>query len=165
MFYFVDSVMKLVIQNVDKASVVVNSEEGIVKKKEEIGKGVLIYFGVSKNTTNELGMGNVELRIDKFVDKMQRMRWLKNNDGRLDATIGDIGGEILIVSNFTLYADNKKGTKMDFSASGEYEKAEIIYKYFVNKLKENFVVKTGEFGGMMKVESINDGPVNYVLEI
>lgn len=156
--------MKLIIQNVDKASVIVKSEKWKVKKKEEIKKWVLIYFWVSKNTT-KLGTENAELRIDKFVEKFQRMRWLKNNEWRLDATLGDIKWEVLVISNFTLYADNKKWTKMDFSASGEYEKAEIIYKYFVNKLKENFVVKSWEFGGMMKVESINDGPVNYVIEI
>lgn len=156
--------MKLIIQNVDSALVIVNSEEWIVKKKEEIGKWVLIYFWVSKKTTS-LDIRYVETKINKFVDKFVRMRWLKNNDWRLDATLSDINWEILVVSNFTLYADNKKWTKMDFSASGEYGKAEKIYEYFVDKLRENFVVKTWEFGGMMKVESVNDGPVNYVMEI
>jgi D-tyrosyl-tRNA(Tyr) deacylase len=93
------------------------------------------------------------------------MRRLKNKDGRLDATLDDINWEILVVSNFTLYASNKNWTKMDFSASWEYGKAEKIYEYFVDKLKEKFVVKTWEFGAMMEVESINDGPVNYVMEI
>ncbi len=157
--------MKLIIQNVDSAWVIVYSEEWIVKRKEEIGKWVLIYFWVSKKTTDELWIDNAKFRIDKFVDKFIRMRWLKNSDWRLEATLGDIDWEILVISNFTLYADNKKWTKMDFSASGEYEKAEKIYNYFVDKLKENFVVKTWEFGGMMKVESVNDGPVNYVIEI
>ncbi len=156
--------MKLIIQNVDSALVIVNSEEWIVKKKEKIGKWVLIYFWVSKKTTN-LELKDAETRINKFVEKFGRMRWLKNIDWRLDATLGDINWEILVISNFTLYADNKKWTKMDFSASGEYGKAEKIYEHFVDKLRENFVVKTWEFGGMMKVESINDGPVNYIMEI
>ena len=156
--------MKLIIQNVDSALVIVNSEEWIVKKKEKIGKWVLIYFWVSKKTTN-LELKDAEIRINKFVEKFGRMRWLKNIDWRLDATLGDINWEILVISNFTLYADNKKWTKMDFSASGEYGKAEKIYEHFVDKLRENFVVKTWEFGGMMKVESINDGPVNYIMEI
>ncbi len=156
--------MRLIIQNVDSALVIVNNEEWKVNKKEEIGKWVLIYFWVSKNTT-ELWIDNAKSRINKFVEKFRRMRFLKNSDGRLDATVQDIAWEILVVSNFTLYARNKKWTKMDFSASGEYEKSKKIYEYFVKKLEENFVVKTWEFGGMMKVESINDGPVNYVIEI
>ena len=117
--------MKLIIQNVDSALVIVNSEEWIVKKKEKIGKWVLIYFWVSKKTTN-LELKDAEIRINKFVEKFGRMRWLKNIDWRLDATLGDINWEILVISNFTLYADNKKWTKMDFSASGEYGKAEKI---------------------------------------
>jgi D-aminoacyl-tRNA deacylase len=156
--------MKLIIQNVDSASVIVSSEEWIVKKKEEIWKWVLIYFWVSKKTT-DLDINDAASRINKFVEKFGRMRRLKSIDGRLEATLSDINWEILVVSNFTLYAGNKKWTKMDFSASGEYGKAEKIYNYFVDKLKENFVVKTWEFGGMMKVESVNDGPVNYVMEI
>ena len=157
--------MKLIIQNADSASVKVLNDDSTLKKEEMIWKWVLIYFWVSKNTTNE-DLNNAENRINKFVEKFQRMRWLKNNDGRLDSTIGDIGWEVLVVSNFTLYADNKKWTKMDFSASGAYEKAEIIYNMFLDKLRESwFVLKSWEFGGMMKVESVNDGPVNYVLEI
>ncbi|HPK28226.1 MAG TPA: D-aminoacyl-tRNA deacylase [Candidatus Absconditabacterales bacterium] len=156
--------MKLVVQNVESASVKVVNDDGSIKKEEKINKGVLIYFGVSKKITN-LEFNIVKNSLDKFVDKFPRMRRLKNKDGRLDATLDDINGEILVVSNFTLYASNKNGTKMDFSASGEFGKAEKIYEYFVDKLKEKFVVKTGEFGAMMEVESINDGPVNYVMEI
>lgn len=156
--------MKLIIQNVYSASVKVIDDDLTFIKEERIWNWVLIYFGVSKKTTN-LYFNEAENRINKFVEKFSRMRCLKNKDGRLDATLADINGEILVISNFTLYADNKKWTKMDFSASLEYGKAEIIYNYFVNKLKNSFVVKTGKFGWMMKVESINDGPVNYILEI
>ena len=156
--------MKLIIQNVDSASVKIINDDWSIKNEEKIWKWVLIYFWVSKKTTN-LDIKDAENRINKFVDKFIRMRWLKNIDGRLDATLGDINWEILVISNFTLYADNKKWTKMDFSASGEYGKAEKIYNYFVDTLKDNFVVKTWEFGGMMKVQSTNDGPVNYVIEI
>lgn len=157
--------MKLIIQNVDSASVKVFNDDGSQQKKEKIWKWVLIYFWVSKITTSE-DLTLTEQRIGKFVDKFQRMRWLKNDDGRLDATLKDIAWEVLVVSNFTLYADNKKWTKMDFSSSWEYERAKIVYDIFLNKLRELwFVVKSWEFGGMMKVESINDWPVNYVLEI
>ncbi len=157
--------MKLIIQNVDSASVEVFNDDGSQQKKEKIWKWVLIYFWVSKITTSE-DLTLTEQRIGKFVDKFQMMRWLKDHDWRLNATINDIKWEILVVSNFTLYASNKKWTKMDFSQSGDYKKAEIVYEMFLKKLKESgFVVKSGEFGGMMKVESINDGPVNYVIEI
>jgi D-tyrosyl-tRNA(Tyr) deacylase len=156
--------MKLVVQNVESASVKVINDDWSIKKQEKINKGVLIYFWVSKKTTN-LEFNIVKNSLDKFVDKFPRMRRLKNKDGRLDATLDDVNWEILVVSNFTLYASNKNWTKMDFSASWEYGKAEKIYEYFVDKLKEKFVVKTWEFGAMMEVESINDGPVNYVMEI
>ena len=157
--------MKLIIQNVDSASVKILNDDATIKKIEEIQKWVLIYFGVSKVTTGE-ELDTYKARIDKFVEKSTRMRWLKNEQGKLEATISDIDWEILVVSNFTLYGKNKKWTKMDFSASWAYEKAEIIYDYFLDKLREFwFVVKSGEFGWMMKVESINDGPINYILEI
>lgn len=157
--------MKLIIQNVDSASVEILNDDENQNKKESIWKWVLIYFWVSRNTT-QWSLENVKMRIDKFVEKMQRMRWLKNDEWRLDATIHDIKWEILVVSNFTLYAGNKKGTKMDFSASGEYNQAKIIYDYFLEKLLDTWIsIKSGEFGWMMKVESINDGPINYILEI
>lgn len=156
--------MKLIIQNVDSASVKIINDDLTIKNEEKIWKWILIYFGVSKNTTN-LDVLESEKRIDKFVDKFKRMRWMKNEEWRLEATIEDINWSILIISNFTLYGQNKKGTKMDFSASWEYGKAEKIYNYFVDVLKESFIVKTWEFGWMMKVDSINDGPINYILEI
>jgi D-tyrosyl-tRNA(Tyr) deacylase len=158
--------MKLIIQNVDSASVVVNNEKWNMKKYESIWKWILIYFWVSRKTTDELLIENFKSRIDKFVEKATRMRWLKNNEWKLDATINDVGWEILVVSNFTLYGQNKKWTKMDFSASWSYEKAEIIYDYFLKKLKEFwFLVKSGEFWWMMKVASVNDWPINYILDI
>jgi D-tyrosyl-tRNA(Tyr) deacylase len=157
--------MKFIIQNVDSASVKVLNNDKSLKKEESIKKWVLIYFWVSKFTTNE-ETDSYKTRIDKFVDKLKRMRCLKNHEWRLEATLDDLSGELLVVSNFTLYGQNKKGTKMDFSASWAYVKAEIIYDYFLDKLKEFwFVVKSGEFGWMMKVESINDWPINYILEI
>lgn len=156
--------MRLIIQNIDNSSVKIINDDWSLKKEEKIWKWVLIYFWVSKKTTND----NIEIaknRINKFVEKFERMRWLKNYDWKLDANIIDLKWEILVISNFTLYADNKKWTKMDFSASWEYGKAEKIYECFVDKLRQKFVVKTWEFGGMMKVESINDWPVNYIIEI
>lgn len=156
--------MKLILQNVNSASVKVLSDNNDIVKYELISKWTLIYFGVSKNTT-DLDMEQAKNRIDRFVLKFENMRCFKNKDGRLDASLKDLSGEILLISNFTLFAGNKKWTKMDFSASGEYEKAQKIYDYFEQKLWEKFVVKSGIFGAMMQVESVNDGPVNYILEI
>ena len=113
--------MKLVVQNVESALVKVVNDDWSIKKEEKINKGVLIYFWVSKKTTN-LEFNIVKNSLDKFVDKFPRMRRLKNKDGRLDATLDDINWEILVVSNFTLYASNKNWTKMDFQLVENMEK-------------------------------------------
>lgn len=157
--------MKLIIQNVDKASVQILNSDNTIKRVESIKKWVLMYFAVSKSTTDDK-YGSYKDRIDRFVDKFLRMRCLKDDKWMIGSTIKDIGWEILLISNFTLYASNKKWTKMDFSNSWSYERSEIIYNYFLNKLKESWVtVRSGEFGAMMRVESVNVGPINYILEI
>ena len=94
------------------------------------------------------------------------MRFLKDKESRLAATLWDIDWSILVISNFTLYGSYKNGTKIDFSLSGSYGPSKEIYDYFLSQLSNTwFVIKSGEFGWMMKVESINNGPINYILEI
>jgi D-tyrosyl-tRNA(Tyr) deacylase len=94
------------------------------------------------------------------------MRWLKTSEGRLDATLHDVGGEIMVISNFTLYASNEKGTKMSFSQSAAAADAEPIYDYFVSQLKNaGRVVKTGKFGAIMEVSAVTLGPINYVWDV
>ena len=121
----------------------------------------MIYFGVHRDDVVD---GKV--KIDKLVEKIGNMRWLKTDEGRLDATLGDIGGEIMVISNFTLYASNEKGSKMSFSQSATAVDAEPIYDYFVSELKSTgWVVQTGKFGAMMEVSATTLGPINYVRDV
>lgn len=154
--------MKLIIQDVDSAWVKVLDENGNIKREEKINRGAVIYFSVSKEDCSSDAWEN---RIDKFVDKFSRMRFLKDQEGKLNATLSEIKWELIVISNFILYWQNKKWTKIDFSLSGWYEKSKEIYNYFINKLGNWWIItKTWEFWAMMKVESINNGPINYILE-
>jgi D-tyrosyl-tRNA(Tyr) deacylase len=157
--------MRLIIQAVERATVIVfdTSAEGAKSKAENnIGKGIVIYFGV--HVTDVMSqVENYKLKIDKLVGKIGNMRWLKNPEGRLDATLTDIGWEILVISNFTLYASNEKGMKMSFSQSAAAIDAKPVYDYFVEQLRAaGWKVETGEFAAMMEVHAITLGPINYV---
>jgi D-tyrosyl-tRNA(Tyr) deacylase len=118
--------MRLVVQAVEKAEVLIHD----TGEKNTIGKGILIYLGVHRDDV----VASKE-KIDNLVAKIGNMRWLKTPEGRLDATLRDMGGEIMVISNFTLYASNEKGTKMSFSQSAAASDAEPIYDYFVQALR------------------------------
>ena len=149
--------MRLVVQAVEKAEVLIHD----TGEKNTIGKGIVIYFGVHRDDI----VGAKE-KIDKLVGKIGNMRRLKTFEGRLDATLGDIGGEIMVISNFTLYASNEKGTKMSFSHSAAAVDAEPIYEYFVKALCDAWwKVATGKFGAMMEVSAVTMGPINYVWDV
>jgi D-tyrosyl-tRNA(Tyr) deacylase len=145
--------MRAVIQRVNNASVEVNSE--IVGK---INKGILVFVGISKNFKEE--------KLDWFVNKILNLRlWTSDKKG-FDLNIEQINGEILIVSQFTLFGDCSSSNKPNFNDAKDYEDAEKIYNRFVEKIKSktNLNVQTGEFGAMMKVNLENDGPVTIILE-
>lgn len=149
--------MRLVVQAVERAEVLIHD----TGKKNAIGKGILIYFGVHRDD-----IVNAKANIDKLVGKIGNMRWLKTPEGRLDATLHDIGGEIMVISNFTLYASNEKGTKMSFSQSAAAGDAEPVYDYFVKQLRAaGWKVETGRFGAMMEVSAVTLGPINYVWDV
>jgi len=118
--------MRLVIQAVERAEVLIHD----TGEKNAIGKGIVIYFGVHRDDVVD-----AKEKIDKLVGKIGNMRWLKDSVGRLDSTLHAIGGEIMVISNFTLYASNEKGTKMSFSQSAVASDAEPIYDYFVDALR------------------------------
>lgn len=118
--------MRLVVQAVEKAEVLIHD----TGEKNTIRKGIVIYFGVHRDD-----IVDAKEKIDKLVGKIGNMRWLKDDAGRLDATLHDVGGEIMVISNFTLYASNEKGTKMSFSQSAVASDAEPIYDYFVDALR------------------------------
>ncbi|MFZ2150676.1 MAG: D-aminoacyl-tRNA deacylase [Candidatus Absconditicoccaceae bacterium] len=149
--------MKFLIQVVNNASV------HIVEKNitNNIEKGLLIYVGVSNDDIN-----NYSEKIDKFVNKIGSTKFFHNIEThKIDQSINDINGQILLISNFTLYGSNKKGTKLDFTDSAGYEDAKRIYEDLIEKIKQHGIqIKTGEFGAMMLVDSQNDGPINIILE-
>ena len=144
--------MKIVIQRVQRADVTV--EEKVIGK---IGKGYLILFGVGEDDTEE--------KLQRYVDKIVKMRIFADENGKTNLSIKDVKGEMLIVSQFTLYADCKKGNRPSFVHAGEPIKANKLYERFVELMKEQIeVVETGEFGADMQVSLVNDGPITIILE-
>ena len=144
--------MKLVIQKVSHASV---ETEGA--SIAEIQKGFLVLVGIGKNDTKET--------LDQYVKKMVNLRIFTDENGKTNLSLKDVNGEILLVSQFTLYANCKKGNRPSFFDAGEPEKAQQLYEYMVEKVKEFVpVVQTGKFGALMKVSLINEGPFTILLD-
>ena len=144
--------MKIVIQRVQRADVTV--EEKVIGK---IGKGYLILFGAGEDDTEE--------KLQRYVDKIVKMRIFADENGKTNLSIKDVKGEMLIVSQFTLYADCKKGNRPSFVHAGEPIKANKLYERFVELMKEQIeVVETGEFGADMQVSLVNDGPFTIILD-
>lgn len=144
--------MKIVLQRVLEASVKV--EEEIVGK---IGKGYLLLIGVSNEDTKEIA--------DKMIEKISKLRIFEDEDGKTNLSIDKVGGEVLAVSQFTLYADCKKGNRPSFINAGKPDMAEALYEYILKRCEELFgKVEKGVFGADMKVALINDGPFTLVLD-
>ena len=142
--------MKLVIQRVTHASVTV--ENKIVGK---IDKGFLVLLGVGPEDT--------EAQADYLVQKLIKLRVFEDENGKMNLSLKDINGELLIVSQFTLYADCSGGNRPSFSNAAKPDKANELYEYFMKKCKdENIKVEHGIFGADMKVELLNDGPVTII---
>ena len=138
--------MKFVIQRVNNADVTVDN-----KIVGSIGKGFLILFGACETDTADM--------LPKFVDKIVKLRIFADENGKTNLSITDVGGELLIVSQFTLYADCRKGNRPSFVKAGAPDFAEEMYEYFKAKCVETFgKVECGSFGADMKVELENDGP-------
>lgn len=144
--------MKLVVQRVKNANVSI--ENNIVGK---INQGFVVLLGVSNEDTKE--------NADYLVKKLLNLRVFSDNDDKMNLSIKDIEGELLIVSQFTLYANCKKGNRPSFIEAAKPEHAKPLYEYFINECrKENLNVQTGEFGADMQIELINEGPVTILLE-
>lgn len=138
--------MRLVIQRVNHASVTV--DEQVIGKIE---KGLLVFLGVADGDTKEM--------VDKYVKKLQGLRIFEEADGKTNLSIQDVGGEVLVVSQFTLYADCKKGNRPSFVKAGAPDFANELYEYFKQKCEEAFgKVECGSFGADMKIDLQNDGP-------
>ena len=144
--------MKFVIQRVTHADVVVDGNE-----IGRIGKGFMVLIGVSKEDDKAIA--------DKMVDKMIKLRIFEDENGKTNLSLDDVGGELLLISQFTLYANCKKGNRPSFIDAGAPDEANALYEYKIERCKERVnVVERGEFGADMKVSLLNDGPFTIVLD-
>lgn len=144
--------MRVVIQRVSKASV---SVEGTVVGS--IDKGLLVLLGV--------GQDDDEKDLDYLCDKIANLRIFEDENGKMNKSLLDINGELLIVSQFTLYGDVRKGRRPNFMNAAEPKKAEVMYLELVERIRKlGIKVETGKFGEHMDVELINDGPVTILLD-
>ena len=144
--------MKCVIQRVLSANLKVDG-----KLISEIGKGYVIFFGVQKGDTLD--------KADYFIKKIPSLRIFEDENGKINRSITDVGGEILFVSQFTLMANASHGNRPDFLMAEAPDKADEVYRYTANGLeKQGLTVKLGVFGADMKIEQINDGPFTIILE-
>ena len=142
--------MKLVIQRVSEAKVKVDGS--IIG---EIQKGLLVFLGVGDGDTREMA--------DKYIDKLIKLRIFEDENGKTNLSVKDVDGEIMIVSQFTLYADCKKGNRPSFTLAAEPNFANEMYEYFKKTVMDKYGrVESGEFGADMKVSLVNDGPFTIV---
>ena len=143
--------MKTVIQRVTQASVTVDGEV-----KGKIDKGFLILLGVGKDDT--------EKECDKLAEKISKLRIFEDENGKTNLSIADVGGKMLIISQFTLYADCSHGNRPSFINAGAPHEANRLYEYFCDKIRAKGIhVEKGVFGADMKVELLNDGPFTICL--
>lgn len=144
--------MKLVIQRVIDANLKVNNEE-----ISKIGKGFLVLIGIKNSDTKE--------KADYLVNKLVNLRVFEDENDKLNLSLKDINGELLLVSQFTLYGNCSRGNRPSFIEAARPEDAKIIYDYFVQECKKHIsIVKEGIFGSNMKINLTNDGPVTIVME-
>lgn len=144
--------MKIVLQRVLKAEVIA---DGV--KTGEIGKGYLLLLGVSNEDTKEIA--------DKMIEKVARLRIFEDENGKTNLSIDQISGQVMVVSQFTLYADCKKGNRPSFTNAGSPDMANDLYEYIKTRCIELFGgAECGVFGADMQVSLVNDGPFTLVLD-
>ena len=144
--------MRLVIQRVLHAEVQVDGNT-----IGKIGKGLLVFVGAGQDDTKEIA--------DKYLRKLLGLRIFEDENGKTNLSLKDVDGELLIVSQFTLYANCKKGNRPSFIEAGEPHMAEALYEYMIDEAKKSVpVVEHGEFGADMKVNLLNDGPVTIIMD-
>lgn len=144
--------MKLVIQRCQEASVAVDG-----KTVGAIQKGLMVLIGVGKEDTEETA--------DKYLKKLLQLRIFEDENGKTNRSLKDVGGSLLLVSQFTLYANCRHGNRPSFTDAGDPQHAEQLYEYMIEKARQQVpVVETGIFGADMKVSLINDGPFTILLD-
>lgn len=145
--------MKIVIQRVKHAKVTKKENNTVVG---QIGAGLFILLGVKKGDTKE--------KVDELANKIIKLRIMSDEKDKMNLSVLDTKSEILLVSQFTLYANTKDGNRPSFIDAEEPQKAKEIYEYFIEKLKKDVKVETGSFGDYMEIETELDGPVTIVME-
>ncbi len=144
--------MKAVLQRVQEASVEVDG-----KTVGRIGKGLVILLGIS--------VEDEQADADYLADKIPQLRIFNDENGKMNLSLNDVGGEILCISQFTLYANTRKGRRPSYIHAAPPEKAQPLYEYFMGQLeKKHLKVERGLFGALMLVKIFNDGPVTIILE-
>lgn len=144
--------MRFVVQRVTESEVKVDGE--VLGK---IGKGFMVLIGVSNSDTKEIA--------DKMIKKMIGLRIFEDENGKTNLSLDAVGGELLLISQFTLYANCKKGNRPSFIEAGAPDMASDMYEYIIEKCKEQVsVVERGQFGADMKVSLVNDGPFTIILD-
>ena len=144
--------MRFVIQRVQHAEVKVDGEV-----TGSIGKGFLVLIGVAETDTREIA--------DKMIKKLLGMRIFEDSDGKTNLSLKDVNGELLLISQFTLYADCKKGNRPSFTNAGKPDMAKQMYEYIIDQCKKEIpVVEQGIFGADMKISLLNDGPFTIILD-
>lgn len=147
--------MKAVVQRVSEGGVKISSHN----HDESIGRGIVILLGVTHNDTID--------EVNFVADKCCNLRIFEDENGKMNLSLKDIEGEVLIISQFTLYGDARKGNRPSFIEAAPPGLADDLYDKFIKRIKENIGfdrVKTGIFGAMMEVKIINDGPVTIIVE-
>jgi D-tyrosyl-tRNA(Tyr) deacylase len=145
--------MKVVVQRVSKARVTVGQEiTGVIKK------GLVLLVGIHQTDGEE--------QLQWMCEKILKLRIFEDDEGKMNKSVTDVGGGLLVVSQFTLYGDAKKGTRPSFIEAARPEKAEPIYEQMVDYFKKHseLSIQTGSFGAMMNVQLVNNGPVTLILE-
>ena len=144
--------MRVVIQRVAEARVTLDAE--VVG---QISAGLCVLLGI--------GQQDHETQANVLADKIKKLRIFADDEGKMNRSVLDIGGEVLVVSQFTLYADCRKGNRPSLTDAAEPSQAKALYEHFVDRLRAGgLTVATGRFGGQMKVALVNDGPVTLILE-
>jgi D-tyrosyl-tRNA(Tyr) deacylase len=144
--------MRSVVQRVERANVSVEN-----KAISAIERGVLVFLGIQK--------GDSRLDADYLLDKIINLRIFEDTEGKMNISLFEIMGDMLIISQFTLLGDCRRGRRPSFVSAEEPSEARILYQYFISKAKEKIKnVGAGEFQEMMKIESVNDGPVTMLLD-
>lgn len=145
--------MKAVIQRVGRTTL---SVEG--KLVSEINRGLTVFVGIKR--------GDCESQADKLAKKIANLRVFEDENGKMNLSVKDVGGEVMLVSQFTLYGDASHGNRPSFIEAEEPIKANKLYEYLVDRIRADGVsVKTGVFGADMKIQQYNDGPVTIIIEL